>query len=267
MKNWWTEREVMSAANGVLSLLASLGAARAGSEGGLRVREEFRDERGLGGSRKLRLRDIQGDVVVETWERDQIKVEAEKLADTAEQMQQIAIQITSEGDTVCVETQLPTRRGTGILGWSNETLGRVNYAVWVPPSLEVEIEGVNGSVRVRGPLRTVDVRTVNGSVDIDAVVDQVRAATTNGSVSVAFQSAPSGGAQLASMNGSVRLVIPRGTEGEFIANAGNGSVEADLPSESERRSSRSTLRTRIGASAARFELQTLNGGVILQTRG
>ena len=189
-----------------------------------------------------------------TWDENSVRIEAEKAAPNERLLRKIDIDISGEGDRVRVKTRLPK----GV--WFGRP-GQVSYYITLPRQARVEVETVNGRVRVEGIEGEVRASTVNGSVDVSKTDGEIEASTVNGSIKASYGKAdPEGRHIFSTTNGSVTLYLPADASGRFEARTINGSISTDFPLEVQGRLKK-RLRGRLGDGGARYEIKTVNGSV------
>src|SRR6266542_1460 len=71
------------------------------------VREEFRQTYPLDKQGKVRLDNVNGDVRIVTWDREEIKVEAIKRAKKQEHLDEVKIEVDAKADRIRIKTKLP----------------------------------------------------------------------------------------------------------------------------------------------------------------
>ena len=119
---------------------------------------------------------------------------------------------------------------------SNRWLTRYDLALTVtlPASLDVTVEGINGSITLSDLAGDIRLDTVNGSIEAtgmsgqldlvtvngrimvqDAASDTVNAETVNGTVELAFSAAPSA-VNASSTNGSITVLVPEADDGYAV---------------------------------------------------
>lgn len=130
-----------------------------------------------------------GSVTVKSWDRPEIRVEAEKTAEgnreaAAAAMKEIKIDVRDEGGTLRIRTVLPKRNGGGCLDWlaGTNVNANVRYTVTVPRKTNLDLETVNGRIEVREVEGVMDLETTNGKIEIAKSSGRVNAETTNGGI-------------------------------------------------------------------------------------
>jgi DUF4097 and DUF4098 domain-containing protein YvlB len=232
------------------------------------------------------LRNVNGGIAVEAWNRDEVQIHAEKKvragsSDAARKlMDQVKIDVTQEGGGVRVETKLP-RRDNGFFDWlfGNQASVNVTYKIRVPRQVAADIENVNGAIALTGTrgksrLETTnggitvndvdgDLRlgSTNGGIDVHRSAGTLRADTTNGGISAELTDFPDGGElRLTSTNGGIDVSLPRDARVSIDAGTTNGRVHTDLPVEGGQPGKRS-LKGEVNGGGTTLYLRTTNGGI------
>lgn len=199
-----------------VALLGSLTAACAAD-----VKEEFRQTVALNANGEFEISNVNGQVEIAAWSRNEVQILATKSAKNASDLEDVQVVVTGSGEKVEVETKLPK-------GWNRS--GAVSYRITLPASVNLDAHTVNGSVSVKGVSGPMDLHSVNGRVDASGAVAAVTAKTVNGQLTIRYADKPTGGEHtFETVNGSVRVYLPRSVAGKFHAGSVNGSIEADFP--------------------------------------
>ena len=207
----------------------------------------------------FRLENVNGAVHISTWDEPEVRIEAEKAANSEEALDSIEIDVDGEGDWVEVNTRLPRSRlffGSG---------GKVDYHITLPRHAKVQVETVNGKLEIQGISGRVRASTVNGGVEITDVSGEVESSTVNGSISVSYRDVdPDGRHRFSTTNGSVTLALPPDASGEFDVSTVNGGISTDFPLEVTGKIGRHRLNGRLGDGDGSFDISTVNGSVTIQ---
>lgn len=173
----------------------------------------------------VRITVIRGDLDIEGWDRNEIRVRGE-LDDKTEEF---IFEVT--GDDAMIEVRLPRN----LNGWSSNDAS--DLAVMVPAGSSVdvsvvstdvdvrdlsgglEISGVSGDLSIRNVRDRLDITSVSGDIDAMDVAGRVHLKSVSGDVDVA-----NGGDdfQLQSVSGDV---LARNVRGEFDLETVSGSIE------------------------------------------
>ncbi|HUP43725.1 MAG TPA: DUF4097 family beta strand repeat-containing protein, partial [Thermoanaerobaculia bacterium] len=194
----------------------------------------------LGAGGEVAVRNVNGAVVVEGWDRDVVRVEAVKKVRAGsreraeEALERLEVRVKHEGDRLEIRTHRPDS-SSGFLSWvfGRHVQGDVRYTVTVPRRTDVEIDTVNGRVTIRGVAGEVEADTTNGRIDVEDVRGSVDAGTTNGAITVALRAVEEGRAmRFSTTNGSIQLSLPRSARVSLDASTTNGGIDLDdLPAD------------------------------------
>lgn len=238
----------------------------------LEERVDQRYDLGAGGS--VSVSNVNGAVTVQGWDGDEVRVEAVKKVkagsrDSAEEaMRRLEVRIDHRGDRLEIDTKLP-KKSDGLFDWmfGNHSNANVTYTVSVPRRTDVEVDTVNGKVRIRGVAGRVEAGTTNGGIDMEDVRGSVKAATTNGGIDVELTEVTAGqGMRFSTTNGGIHLTLPRDARVSVDADTTNGGINLDDLSADIRSQSRRHLRADVNGGGPEIELSTTNGGIRIQGR-
>lgn len=234
----------------------------------------------------LALRNVNGGVTVEAWDRGEVRIEAEKKvkAGSAEQarklIDQVRIDVTQGAGGLRVETRIP-KRDNGFFDWlfGNEASVSVTYRLHVPRQVAADVESVNGGITLTGTRGRTRLATTNGGITVNGVqgdlrlgstnggievnrsAGAVRAETTNGAITAELTDFPdSGELRLTSTNGGIEVRLPRDARLSIDAATTNGRIQTDLPVEGGQPGKRS-LKGEVNGGGAILHIRTTNGGV------
>lgn len=250
------------------------------------LKEPFNRTVALKAGSEVRLANVNGAVILDAWDRDEVKIEAEKRVkagsnERARQiLEQVRIEVAADAKGVRIETKIP-RRGNGFFDWlfGNEANVEVNYRLHVPRRAALDLVNVNGGLTVtgtRGKARMettngaiaitgvegdLEVETVNGGIDVHRSAGTLRAVTTNGSIEAELMDLPDGDdLSFETTNGHVALRLPRDARLSIDAATTNGRVRSDFSVEGGQPGKHS-LRGDINGGGGKLYIRTTNGGV------
>jgi DUF4097 and DUF4098 domain-containing protein YvlB len=209
----------------------------------------------------IRVRTVNGNIDVETWDKDEIRVLAKitvKGSDREETMEKIEIR-TEDHE---IRASGPRDHG-GFLGMFGGRSWSVSYRVMVPRDTDVGVHTTNGDIEVAGVAGDVDFGSVNGAVRLLEVGGDVRGGTTNGSVKVALAMEGWEGDEvdLNTVNGGVKIDLPADFSARLDLATTNGGIRVEHPVTVER-DGRHRLRGTIGDGGDTVvRARTTNGGV------
>ena len=220
---------------GLLLMLASVGRAEQGTA--TRV-DRFNGT--LKAGQSLHVENVSGDVIAVPGPSFSAVVTLTATAATADKANELLkrTQITSEHDDEgwSLETVLPGERPGrhdgnrhGLPCSACRLVAR--YELVVPPGVDVELQTVNGDVRVRDLDGEASLESVNGSIEIRGAKKGLSLQTVNGKIDAAVARALPNGSDvsLQSVNGNVTLTLPKDARFEFSATTMNGTIASTFP--------------------------------------
>lgn len=259
----------------ILFIFASMQTLFAGE-----IRERFEKTYPLQAGGEFRLKNTNGAVQITSWDRNEVKIEAEKVVrarnhDEAERiMKEIEINVRESEGLVDVDTRLPRRHDGGFWDWvfsGGGTSIEVTYWITVPAQVNLSAESVNGEVRARDISGRIDLETTNGRVEVINAAGSVNAQTTNGAIAVALTKVTPGGTmRFHTTNGRIEAEFPPDFSAEVSASTTNGHVDCDFPMTIQGRIRRTSLEGRIGSASSstsgRVTFRTTNGSIAIRKR-
>lgn len=229
--------------------------------------EKFDQTYPLNANGRVSVSNVNGSIVVEAWDRNEVRLEYTKSADSRERLADVEVRIDSSPERFRVETDYGSwhdRKGDGM--WRNRNNGKltVEYKLTVPRGAVLnEIETVNGSVRVSNFTNITKVSAVNGSVNASNIRGTASLSTVNGEVMAEFDQLTSGTKiNLDTVNGKVNLTIPSDSNATIKADSLNGVISNDfgLPVHKGKYVGRD-LYGRIGTGDVQIRLNSVNGAL------
>lgn len=258
----------------------------------------------VGGATLLDVQTLAGSVVVDTWDRDEVRIRAEHSRRTY-------VEIDRRGSRISVEAE-------ALRGPANV----VDYHITVPATLRLKIEGFMASITVNGALNDVEAETLQGDVivrggrgrikvssmagsvlvegaegyiEIESVAGSVRIVDSSGEMvgetmagPMIFENVhaslvdvasvggivwydgtfdPGGTYFFASHGGSVTLVVPEGTSAQFDLSTVSGSVRDNLQGEMRHSERAGRHSIEVGGGDAIVEVETFGGRISILRKG
>lgn len=266
----------------VLSLVVLVSAARAET-----LTETFSKTWPLAANGSLSLKNVNGDVTFEAWDRAEVQVNAEKrvkaddAGDARKLMSLLKIDVQAGPSAVRIETRMPKREDRGF--WASLFGGgqsiNVTYRVRVPRGAIVEADTTNGNIRLAGTRGASRLETTNGNIDVEGTAGALALQSTNGNIEVVRAegalkaSTTNGNVQaelsripgdrdlgLSSTNGGVTIRLPRDARLSVDAATTNGSIDSDLKL-SGGRATRKHLTGDLNGGGGTLRIRTTNGSV------
>jgi DUF4097 and DUF4098 domain-containing protein YvlB len=226
------------------------------------VREEFHQTYPLSANGTLELKNINGNVSVVGWDRNEVKVDAVKWAWTKERLDEAKIVVEPSADRIAIKTQYPERDLTFSDG-DRDNPASVEYRITLPRTAKVdEIKLVNGSLTIDGISGEVRASCVNGRMKATGLGSASRLSAVNGTLEAVFAELPSGTVELHDVNGRMSVTIPSDAQATVKANTVNGSISNnfDLPVKKGRYVG-SKLEGQLGNGGTEIALHNVNGRI------
>ena len=221
------------------------------------VREEFHKTIPMDANGVFSLKNVNGDVTIEAWDRNEVQLDAVKTGRSQEKLNEARIVEMGSGHSIDVETKYPDH--------SNNSAS-VSYTVKVPRDTNLRAaESVNGTVKVNGVRGRVKAGTVNGNVEVWSAVAELEAETVNGSVKASLAGPQVKRTKLSTVNGEVAVQIPANANAKIKASTVNGSIHSDLPVEvnKPKYGPGANVNSNLNAGGETIEMESVNGGIYL----
>src|SRR2546423_2498148 len=234
------------------------------------AREEFHQTYPLAATGRVSLENINGAVHFKTWERNEIKVDAVKTAQTRERLSEAQIKIDSfSPDSINIQTEYPrwTDDFNGKRDRRHEEPASVEYTLTIPRSARLEsVELINGALDIDGVAGEVKASAINGRVTARSLTGEAKLSTINGSLEATFDRLDAGQSiVLNSVNGQIVLTIPSDTNAQIKANTVHGNISNDfgLPVRRGEYVGHDLAGT-LGSGGTRIKLGNVNGQIKIQ---
>jgi len=228
--------------------------------------EEFHQTYQLSPMGRVSIANINGDVHINVWDQNSVKVDAVKRAYSQPRLSEMTIDVTNTADTVRIKTKYPERQNYD--GRNREdSAGSVEYTLSIPRRANLDgAELVNGSVDIEGLQGDVQASLVNGTVTAAGLSGDVKLSTVNGRVEanlVGLESSKS--VSLNSVNGSIVLTIPGNASADVKANTVHGPITNDFGwTVEDGQYVGHNMSGQIGSGGARVRLNNVNGSITVK---
>lgn len=241
-------------------LIFALGAHASDRRGALT--EELHKTYPLTSDGRIELDNINGAVHIASWDRNEVKVDAVKYADTKERLDEAKIEIDSGNDYLSIRTHYPDHNNTWNWGSHNNPAG-VEYTLTVPRAARLdEIKLINGSLDVAGMSGEVRASCINGKLEAHDLAGRAHLSTINGTLDAHFDQLSGSWVELNSVNGEVELTIPSDSKAELEASTVSGSIHNDFGLKvNNHRFVGHDLRGELGSGGTHIKLANVNGRI------
>ncbi|HYH00475.1 MAG TPA: DUF4097 family beta strand repeat-containing protein [Terriglobales bacterium] len=224
------------------------------------LREEFHQTYPLAANGQVSLANINGNVQVTAWDRNEVKVDAVKHASTAEKLQEAKIVVDTKTDSIAIKTEYPRDRRN----YSNPA--SVDYMLTVPRNAKLhKIDLINGDLTIDGITNDIRANSINGKVNARGLTGRLDLSTVNGKVSASFVRLGANNVRLHSVNGPLEVVLPSDVQAEIHASTLNGSISNEYGLKiSHRRFVGHDLRGKLGNGGTLVSLKNVNGSITVR---
>ncbi|MFV0389482.1 MAG: DUF4097 family beta strand repeat-containing protein [Pyrinomonadaceae bacterium] len=210
----------------------------------------------------VELSNVNGSISIDTWDKDEIRLEYTKRADSKEELSRFHVDIRDSKSKFSVETKIDR-------GSSRYSRGRfeVQYHLTVPRSARIdEISSVNGSVEARGTENYTEIAVVNGKVDVKDIRGSFKISSVNGTVLAdVSRITDDSDISMETVNGSLKLRIPSNADATLKADTLNGNIRNSFGMPvTKGKYVGSNLHSRLGSGAARITLNSVNGAIDIE---
>lgn len=231
--------------------------------------EEFHQTYPLSPTGRVSIANINGDVHINVWDQNSVKVDAVKRAYSQARLSEMTIDVSTTADSVRIKTKYPERQSYD--GRNREdSAGSVEYTLTVPRGADLDsAELVNGSLDIEGIQGDVHASLVNGTVRAAQLHGDVKLSTVNGHLEAdlaALQSSKS--VTLNSVNGSIVLTIPAGASADVKASTVHGAITNDFGfAVEDGQYVGHNMSGQLGSGGARVRLNNVNGSIAVKRGG
>jgi DUF4097 and DUF4098 domain-containing protein YvlB len=226
--------------------------------------EEFHQTYAITAGGRVELDNINGDVHISSWDRNEVKVDAVKYADTKERLDEAKIEIDSRNDSLSIRTKYADHDHTWNWGSHNNPAG-VEYTLTVPRTVRLdEIKLINGALDVSGVGGEVNASLINGRLEAHNLAGRARLSTINGRLDARFDELAGRSVELNSVNGSVELTIPSDSKAELEASTVSGGISNDFGLHvNNHQYVGHDLRGELGTGGTHIKLENVNGRIAI----
>jgi DUF4097 and DUF4098 domain-containing protein YvlB len=224
--------------------------------------EEFHQTYSLTPDGRIELENINGPVHISSWDRNEVKVDAVKWADSKDRLDEAKIEIDSGKDYLSIRTKYRDHDLTFNWG-SRHNPASVEYTLTVPRGARLDkIDLINGALDVTGVSGEVNASCINGRLEAHNLAGRAELSTVNGHLEARFDQLSRSRVELSSVNGSVELTIPSDSKAEIEASTVSGGIDNDLGLHvNHHQFVGHDLRGELGNGGAHIHLSNVNGRI------
>jgi Putative adhesin len=221
--------------------------------------EEFHQTYAITAEGRVELDNINGAAHISTWDRNEVKVDAVKYADTKEKLNDLKIEVDASKEYLSIRTKFQEHDHWG----TRNNPGGVEYTLTVPRTIRLdEIKLINGSLDVTGVSGEVRASCINGRLEARDLAGRAKLQTINGRLDVRFAQLSGKDVELNSVNGSVDLTIPSDSNAEVEASTVSGGINNDFGLHvNNHRFVGHDMRGELGRGGAHITVENVNGRI------
>jgi DUF4097 and DUF4098 domain-containing protein YvlB len=221
-------------------------------------REEFHKTVAMDANGNFSLKNINGNVSVSAWDRNEVEIDAVKTASSEAKLHEARIEVTGSGHSVEVVTKYPDH--------ANNNPATVEYAIHLPRGARLyDVNTVNGGIKIDGPRGRIRASTVNGDVEVWNADDELELSSVNGAVKAGLGNAGKNRVKLNTVNGSLAVSLAEMANARVKAATVRGDIHSDLPLQVERPkyAPGASVDGNLGSGGETIELETVNGSIYI----
>ena len=220
------------------------------------VTEDFHRTVPLSSNGRVSLENINGNVAITGWERNEVQIDAVKRARDQQKLDEARIEVDASSDSVQIKTKYPE-------GHNNNNPATVTYELHVPRTARLDhIDLVNGSLEVSQVSGEIDAELVNGKTDIRDLSGRLNVSAVNGAIVASFRTLDNvKDIRLKSVNRSINLGLPSSPNADVSVSTVNGGITTDFPLQVQGKFMGHRLDGKLGSGGTRIEISNVNGAV------
>jgi hypothetical protein len=224
-------------------------------------KDEFRQSYTLAPGSQVEVKGINGSMTIETNTGTTAEVHVIRSARKREDFEFHKVIVEQIGNRFIVRGENDSDRGR------HQPEVRQEVRLTLPRKVDLQVHGINGSVKAAAIEGHGSVSGVNGKVELTQVGGINKISGVNGSVSVSVGRLDEEGMKISGINGRVDVQFANDLNAEIHASGINGKVETDLPATSLLSEwDRSNFKAKIGAGGPVISVSGVNGKVALKKR-
>lgn len=220
------------------------------------VTEDFHRTVPLSLNGRVSLENINGNVTITGWERNEVQIDAVKKASNQQKLDEARIEVDAGSDSIRIRTRYPE-------GQTNNNPAHVTYELHVPRTARLDgINLVNGSLDVQRVSGEINASLVNGKANVHDLAGRAKVSSVNGAINAYYRSLDNvREIELKSVNGSIDLGLPSSPNAEVSVSTVNGGISTDFPLQVQGKFMGKHLDGKLGSGGTRIEISNVNGSV------
>ena len=218
--------------------------------------DEFHRTVPLTANGRVSLENINGNVTITGWDRNEVQIDAVKKANEQQKLAEARIEVDASSDSVRIKTKYPDHH-------TNNNPATVTYELHVPRAARLDnIDLVNGSLDISGVSGEIKTSLVNGNTKVHDLAGRAEFSSVNGKIDASYRSLQNVSTiALKSVNGSVRLGLPPSPNADVSVSTVNGGITTDYPLQVQGKFVGHHIDGKLGSGGTRIEISNVNGSV------
>jgi DUF4097 and DUF4098 domain-containing protein YvlB len=227
--------------------------------------EEFHQSYPISADGRVELNNINGSVHITAWDKNEVKVDAVKYANSQDRMEEAKIEVNVSGNTVSIRTKYRDHDHTWNMG-GHDNPASVEYTLMVPRTARLdEIELVNSELEIQGVTGEVRASCVNGHIVAKGLGGRTKLSDVNGRIEVGFDRLGSSPIEVSEVNGSVELTLPSDAKADIEASTVSGGIDNDFGLHvAKHQWVGHNLHGELGGGGTKIELSNVNGRIAIR---
>ncbi len=223
------------------------------------VEENFEQTYALSADGRIRVENVNGDIKVEAWDRNEVAVRYVKSGGNQEELDRVEVTIDANSDSLSIDTEYKKRKSS----WHHGNNGSVDFSLMVPTNARLNnVSSVNGSLDIRGVAGGIESSTVNGRIEVRDVSADLDLETVNGTIEAWFKNlAGDQRVSLETVNGRIIVWLPENADVAIDAETVHGGISNDFGLKVDKGFVGRDLNGKLGSGNARLDLETVNGSI------
>lgn len=185
---------------------------------------------------KVYLENVSGNIVVESWGKNEVKILARKIASNEKSLDKVSVDINKTNGNI----RIITRRSKS-WGLFQSSDASVHYDLFIPDKAQIRVKSVSGDVEALNIGGPVDIETVSGKIGIVEAGNGVKCKSISGDV------------YLEEITGNIAM---KSTSGDITAESVRGSIEANTVS--------GEIEVNEVSLAEEIEMESISGSIKMQ---
>jgi len=223
-----------------------------------------------GNKKRISLENINGNVMIsQISDSNTLTIKAHKEIKVKKKyletpFDEIEIQLDTSSEIISVKTEINQKGSDGIFNFGREQ--RVNYEIYLPSNIEIEVDNVNGNVVSSGVNNNLTISLINGDIDVSNFTGKLECEITNGSFSGKIDS--TSGIDINTINGSVTLFLNNYMNANIRAESVNSKIMDENLQLRDLMKEKKLLRGKLGNvnTDVDIKIETINGKIRLYGR-